>query len=182
MKCSTLPNQSIGAWSSDYSRIAQQVLGPVTYTATVKVDLGDFGGDTTGIPVVAEITGTDNVLRTVNTTLDDASSFTISDLLPDMYSVAIKPSHWLRYVVPAAVSMPAVNTTFDIKAATGFTFINGDIFEDNFVDESDFGALSADWYLDASSASNPNSDLNGDGFIDESDYAILSASWYLGGD
>jgi hypothetical protein len=173
MLCSTLPHQTPGQWSSDFSRIAQQVLGPVTYTATVKVDLGDFVGDTTGIPVAVEITGTDNQTRVLNTVLDNASSFSIPGLLPDMYSVAIKPSHWLRYVV-SAVPMPAEDTSFDIKAATGFTFINGDCDGDNEVTSTDLSVI-----IDAmdSMPGNANwdatADLDGDGEITSTDLSVV---------
>jgi hypothetical protein len=183
MKCNgALSRTQIGGWSANYSLYAQQVLGPVTYTATVKVDLGDFGGDSTGIPVAVEITGSDNQTRILNTVLNNGSSFSIPDLLPGTYSVAIKPSHWLRYVV-SGVQMPAADTSFDIKGLTGFSFINGDVDGDNYIGNSDYDIWASCYDTSFGDAGfDASADIDGDNYIGNSDYDVWAANYDISGD
>ena len=143
---------------------------PVSISLTGNVDLADFGGDITDVPVTVELNATP-----YNLNLASDGKFTILDVAPDTYDVRIKASHWL------AKTTSGVEVAGNTDIGT-ITLINGDINGDNGIDESDLAIMSNDWYLATPDASNANSDLNGDGGVDESDLAIMSASWYLGGD
>lgn len=143
---------------------------PVESSLTGKINLENFSGDITSVPVTVELNDTP---YTVN--LDSGGNFSILDIPAETYDVRIKASHWLAKKISGVV----INGSIDLHT---IILTNGDINGDNGLDESDLAILSNDWYLAITEASNPNSDLNGDGGIDESDLAILSGSWYLGGD
>jgi len=70
------------------------------YTLSSTVHLGDYTGTVEGIPVTVDLISEDgyDILRTEHTTLDDSGKFSIHDVLPGIYRVGIKPSHWLRKV------------------------------------------------------------------------------------
>lgn len=143
---------------------------PTTVAVSGTVNLLNFGGDKTTVPVTVELNG---VPYAINLAAD--GKFTILDVEPGTYDIRIKASHWLAKTTYAV----GVSANTDIGT---IDLTNGDINDDNGVDESDLAIMSNDWYLSSEEASNANSDLNGDGGIDESDLAIMSSAWYSGGD
>ena len=64
------------------------------------MNLGDYTGTKTGIPVTIDLLTEDGLttLRTESTTLDANGKFYIHDVEPGRYKVGIKPSHWLSKV------------------------------------------------------------------------------------
>ena len=146
--------------------VAQQ-----TSSLTGQVNLADYNGNITAIPVTIEL---GNNINPITLNLGADGKFTILDVPNGTYDVSIKASHWL-----------AKTTNIEIIGNTDMgvvTLTNGDINGDNGIDETDLAILSNNWYLSSEEAADANSDLNGDGGIDESDLAILSSTWYLGGD
>ena len=142
---------------------------PPTGTLTGTVDLLDYYGDITTVPVSVELNG---VIYNLNLAPD--GKFTILDVVDATYDVRIKASHWLSKLTSGVI----VNGNTDVGIVS---LINGDINGDNGIDESDLAIMSNDWYQATADAINANSDINGDGGVDESDLAIMSKSWYFGG-
>ena len=81
------------------------------YTISAVVHLGNYTGSPEGIPVKIELLDSiGNILRTEITTLDFGSMFHLHGVLPGIYYVGIKPSHWLR-----KVTGPVIVTDSDVE-------------------------------------------------------------------
>jgi len=177
----------IGGWSAYYERIAQHTLGPVAYTATAKVTLGDFGGDPDGLPITIKVSQNNVEIRTVETTLNADAQFSINNVEPGDYVVNIKPSHWLGYTVPFTLTMPAENKDFgvipDSSGTNPYVFINGDIDGDNTVSLFDLDAITTGMDLEAGDPGfNAAADLDGDEVISLFDLDITTTNMDLEGE
>jgi hypothetical protein len=113
--------------------------------------------------------------RTANVLPEGA--FTLSDIPPNTYDLAIKGPKWLQTVVSglSVKGQPVSNVTATLRP--------GDINNDNTVNLDDLGLL-ADAF-DTTPADpdwNANADLNGDGKVDISDLSLLVDSYGTRGD
>lgn len=132
------------------------------------IELGDFGGDVTRVPVQAELRQGGAPVRTETLFADPAGNYVIPDVAPGTYDVAFKASHWLRAVVPSVTVVDADATGVDV------TLLNGDIDGDNEVTLMDFGELLAAFGATPEDVRwNPDADLNGDETVDLLDFGIL---------
>ncbi|MDW8321790.1 MAG: carboxypeptidase-like regulatory domain-containing protein, partial [Armatimonadota bacterium] len=101
------------------------------------VELRDYEGDITQVPVAVELRQGGNVVRTATVSLDANGNYTIPAVLPGTYDLAFKASHWLRTVVQGVTVGESAVTGVDVSLT------NGDIDGDNEVTLFDFGALVA---------------------------------------
>ncbi|MCS6831599.1 MAG: hypothetical protein RMM08_11045 [Armatimonadota bacterium] len=148
-----------------------------TFAISGNIELRDFEGDVTQVPVGVELRQGGVAVRTETLFTDSSGNYVIGDVAPGTYDVAFKPSHWLRTVVPNVAVVDADVTGVDVSLT------NGDIDGDNEVTLFDFGALVAafgavpghpDW--------NPNADLDGDLDVTLFDFGILVRSFGALGD
>ncbi|MCS6831007.1 MAG: hypothetical protein NZ749_10235 [bacterium] len=72
-----------------------------TYTISGKVELGDYGGNITTVPITVQLrrAGSTTPIRTVVLNLTSAGSYALPDVPDGNYDLAFKASHWLRKVV-----------------------------------------------------------------------------------
>jgi len=81
------------------------------YTLSSTVHLGNYDqSKCAGVPVNVQLYIGSELIRTVDTELDADSRLHIYDVQPGTYSIGIKPSHWLRRVVP---SVTVINSDMD---------------------------------------------------------------------
>ncbi|MCS7310832.1 MAG: hypothetical protein NZ741_11485 [Armatimonadetes bacterium] len=141
--------------------------GSARYSVSGQVELQDFGGDLTQVPVTVEIRQDGNVVRTETLTLDAGGGYTLSNLTPGTYDLAFKASHWLRRVRTVEV------VSSDVLGVS-VSLVNGDVDGDNEVSLLDFGALVAAFgSVPGDVAWNPNADLDGDEDVSLLDFGIL---------
>ncbi len=141
-----------------------------TYTVSGKVELGDFGGDITTVPIVVQLrnAGSTDPLRTVTLHLDSAGNYTLPDVPNGNYDLAFKASHWLRKVV-RNVTVSGANV-----GGVNASLVNGDIDGDNEVTLFDFGGLVAAFGSVPGDANwNPDADLDGDAEVTLFDFGVL---------
>jgi hypothetical protein len=151
--------------------------GARTYSVSGRVELQDFGGDVTVIPVTVELRRNGNVVRTEVVPLDAQGGYTLHNVVPDTYDIAFKASHWLRVVVPGVTIVNADVTGVDVYLT------NGDIDGDNEVTLFDFGALVAAFGSTPYDSNwNPNADLDGDLEVTLFDFGILVRNFGAIGD
>jgi hypothetical protein len=166
----------------------------IVYAASGEITLGNFTVDTTGLPVKLTITNVDtNAVRVIDTTLVGTTpgkgKFSVPDVVPGKYTVAIKPSHWLNYVVkdvpnhPYVITMPNDDAFLGMvnkpSSAEAYEFVNGDINGDNKVSFADYAILATQYNK---APGTPTADLNGSGSVNFADYAILAAKYNKVGD
>ena len=113
---------------------------------------------------------TSEVMKKYGTT-DASGNFTISGITPGTYDVGVKGSTSLSKLV--------AGVTFSSATAVDFGALSeGDSSNDDYIDASDYAALSAAWL---SWPGQPNWDANADysrdDYVDASDYALLSFNW-----
>lgn len=137
---------------------------------------GYTGGLEPQEPVIVELRSADGSTKLARTIkhVGASSDYALDGVAPGTYTVAAKGVQFLAQVISG------VTVVASDKTGVNFSLLNGDVNGDNFVEDSDYGILSADWYTSAPAAN--GTDLNGDGFVEDSDYGILSANWYVGGD
>jgi|GEM_PF-944910 hypothetical protein len=141
------------------------------------IELRDFGGDVTQVPVTVELRQDGNVVRTATVNLDASGNFSIPAVLPGTYDLAFKASHWLRMVVPGVTVDGAEVTGVDVSLT------NGDVDGDNEVTLFDFGKLVAAFgSLPGDGNWDPNADLDGDEEVSLFDFGVLVKNFGLVGD
>lgn len=103
------------------------------------------------------------------------SVVTFSGMAPGQYLVRAKGNHWLSN---SATVTAAVLTYPNVVLSCA----NGDINNDNYVEDQDYSLLGVAWYSGVGDGNyNPNADLNGDGYVEDQDYSIMGLNWYQGG-
>ena len=122
--------------------------------------------------------GTQNETMKKYGSTDSSGNFTISGLTPGTYDVAVKGQTSLSNLV--------ANVTFSSAAYVDFGALSeGDSSNDDYIDASDYAALSAAWLSYPALGQppwNPKADYSRDNYIDASDYALLSFNWLKWGD
>ncbi|GIV15527.1 MAG: hypothetical protein KatS3mg022_0962 [Armatimonadota bacterium] len=141
------------------------------------VELRDFDGDITQVPVTVELRQDGNVVRTATVNLDSSGNYTIPAVLPGTYDLAFKASHWLRTVVTGVTVEDADVTDVNVSLT------NGDIDGDNEVTLFDFGNLVAAFgSMPGDSNWNPDADLDGDLEVTLFDFGVLVRNFGAIGD
>jgi len=111
-------------------------------------------------------------------TTNSTGVFTITDVVAGTYDIGIKNATCLSKV--------ATNVTVgfnETKVVDFGTTREGDANDDDYIDASDYAALSYCWFSQPGDANwYAGVDFNRDGFIDASDYAALSYDWLKKGD
>jgi len=158
-----------------YESITGDFKAEVTFpTLEGHVDLQGFPA--TNVTVRFFANGTQNETMKDYATTDGSGNFTIENIIPGTYDVAVKGSSSLSNLV--------TNVTFSNTTEVDFgALLEGDASGDDYVDGSDYGPLSTAWL---SWPGQPNwdasVDFSRDGYIDGSDYGPLSANWLDWGD
>ncbi|MER3472642.1 MAG: hypothetical protein C4335_01115, partial [Armatimonadota bacterium] len=100
------------------------------------MELNDYGGDVTAIPIVVQLrnAGSTDPLRTVTLNLDSAGRYTLADVPNGNYNLAFKGSHWLRKVARN------IQVNGADVGGVNVSLTNADIDGDNEVTLFDFGA------------------------------------------
>lgn len=141
------------------------------------VELRNFGGDVTQVPVTVELRQDGNVVHTATVNLDAYGNYTIPAVLPGTYDLAFKASHWLRVVVPDVTVSEGDVTGVNVSLN------NGDIDGDNEVTLFDFGALVQAFGSTPEAPNwNPDADLDGDRDVTLFDFGILVLNFGAVGD
>ncbi|MER3474569.1 MAG: hypothetical protein C4335_11180 [Armatimonadota bacterium] len=165
-----------GGWNTEQD-LSFTIEGRATVTVSGTVQLQDYLGDTTGVPVTIEIRhpGSTDALETHVVNLDGEGRYAFQTLLRGTYDLSAKASHWLRQTL--------TNRSIDGDTVVDFVLTNGDIDGDNEVTLFDFGLLvSAFGSMPGDSGWNPNADLDGDAEVTLFDFGILVQSFGLIGD
>lgn len=161
----------------------QMVLGATTsQTDTITVQLWTWDG----INAAVFIEESKTILMT-----DGTSSSTFSTAPAGDYYIAIRHRNSIPTWSSIAVTMSSTPASYnfttlsssalgDNMALDGFgdnvwTFFNGDINQDDFVDIFDYNDLDADNFNFVGEVYVPT-DLNGDGFVDIFDYNLIDAN------
>jgi hypothetical protein len=140
--------------------IADWALGP-QYELSGHVDLADYVGDTTGIPLTIELYDGDQLLETAAAVLDASGDYTALVSHAGEVAVRGKAPAWL------AVKQLGINISGPTIVHWVFA-INGDANNDNRVDLPDINHILVNF-----GASAPNAaDLNGDGLVGLEDLAL----------
>ncbi|GBC97290.1 hypothetical protein HRbin16_03111 [bacterium HR16] len=151
---------------------------PIPVEVSGTVNLGDYGGDVTTVPVTIEIRnpGETTPVETRVVNLNSSGQYAFTTGLKGTYDVAAKASHWLRSV-KGSVSIAPPST------AVNFDLINGDIDGDNEVTLFDFGGLVAAFgSVPGDSNWNPDADLDGDEEVTLFDFGVLVRNFGAIGD
>lgn len=142
------------------------------------VELGDFVGDTTTVPVRVEIRplGSNVPVEVHDTFLDANSVFHIETWKTgEFFDIAVKASHWLRQRLTYAWLWKEVWIPFSLT--------NGDIDGDNEVSLLDLGQLVAAFgSVPGAGNWNANADLDGDNEVTMLDFGIIVRNFGLVGD
>ncbi|MCS6949103.1 MAG: dockerin type I domain-containing protein [bacterium] len=149
----------------------------VRYRISGVIELRDYGGDVTQVPITVELRREGVAVRSEVLYTDANGNYALSNVEPGTYDVAFKASHWLRTVVTGVRVRNADVTGVNVSLT------NGDINGDNEVSLLDFGALVAAYGTSPGDANwNPEADLDGDGDVSLLDFAILVRSFGAVGD
>jgi hypothetical protein len=141
------------------------------------VNLLDFGGDVTLVPVDLQVRapGILTPLQVHTLSLNGSGGLSLVAPLEGVYDLSVKASHWLRQTLPSV----AVNGT----GVANFSLVNGDVDGDNEVTLFDFGALVAAF---GSMPGDPNwnadADLDGDEEVTLFDFGVLVRNFGAIGD
>ncbi|MCS6829736.1 MAG: carboxypeptidase-like regulatory domain-containing protein [Armatimonadota bacterium] len=149
----------------------------VRYRISGVIELRDYEGDVTQVPVSVQLRQNGMPVRTETVYIDAAGNYTITDVEPGVYDLAFKASHWLRVVVRGVEVTSADITGIDASLT------NGDIDGDNEVTLFDFGALVAAFgSVPGGSNWNPDADLDGDLDVTLFDFGVLVRNFGAIGD
>jgi len=164
-----------GTDGSNHTAIARCAMVGV---AALEGHVGLQGLPATNVTVRFFAPGTQNETMKEYTSTDSSGNFTIGNLTPGSYDVAVKGSTSLSNL-ESGVNLTAGNTTYTEFGA----FAEGDTNGDDFVEASDFAALSYAW-LSRPGDGNwyAGADFSRDNIIDASDFAALSYYWLNRGD
>ncbi|GBC95699.1 hypothetical protein HRbin16_01491 [bacterium HR16] len=147
-----------------------------TFAIRGKIELRDFAGDVTQVPIAVELRQNGSSVRTETVFTDAEGNYVLPDVITGTYDVAFKASHWLRVVV-YGVTVSGDVTGVDVSLT------NGDIDGDNEVTLFDFGELvQAFGSVPGDTNWNPNADLDGDEEVTLFDFGVLVRNFGAIGD
>ncbi len=147
------------------------------FTVSGTVELQDFAGDRTQVPVTVELRRGGLPVLQQTLTLSFSGTYTLSGLGIGTYDLLFSASHWLRRLVRGVVVAGS-----DVSAVDA-SLINGDIDGDNEVTLFDFGHLVlAFGSVPGDDNWNPNADLDGDEDVSLFDFGILVRNFGATGD
>ncbi|MEJ5252709.1 MAG: hypothetical protein HPY54_03800 [Chthonomonadetes bacterium] len=132
------------------------------------INLLDFGGDVTLVPVELQVRapGILTPLQVHTLSLNGSGGYSLVAPLEGVYDLSAKASHWLRQTLPSV----AVNGS----GVANFSLVNGDVDGDSEVTLFDFGALVAAFgSMPGDPNWNANADLDGDDEVTLFDFGIL---------
>lgn len=155
-----------GGWLTEQD-LSFTIEGRSTITIAGTVELQEYDGDTTLVPVTIEVRepGSTSAIETHVVHLDSDGRYSFQTLLRGTYDLSAKASHWLRQTVRA---------TLEAGTMVDFSLTNGDIDGDNEVTLFDFGTLvGAFGSQPGDSGWNPDADLDGDEEVTLFDFGIL---------
>lgn len=164
-----------GGWLTEQD-LSFTIEGKSTITIVGTVELQEYDGDKTLVPVTIEVRepGSTDALETHAVNLDSEGRYSFETLLRGTYDLSAKASHWLRQTRRVTL---AAGTMVD------FSLTNGDIDGDNEVTLFDFGALVAAFGSQPGDSEwNPNADLDGDAEVTLFDFGILVRTFGAIGD
>ena len=133
--------------------------------------LQDWLASATQVPVTVQLRLHGGSTTTAIVNLDSAGNYTLPNVVPGVYDLAFKASHWLQEVVSN------VTVSADVSGINA-SLINGDANGDNVINYLDLAVLATTWQK----ATDLRADFNGDGIVDQLDLDILSKNWDLSGD
>jgi hypothetical protein len=120
--------------------------------------------------------GTSNLLLSTTANVDAAGNFTVADLTPGAYSIAVKTATTLQVMQDATLNSGANPVNFG-------QLLSGDANNDNIVDLVDFSLLSTGFFiLPGEPGYDLTADFNNDGIVDLVDFSILSTNFGQSGD
>ncbi len=154
-----------GFWYVRYARLSGQV------------NLQDFGGDRTLVPVELAVRAPGSVspLQSYLLSLSASGNYELVAPLDGVYDLSAKASHWLRQTL-GGVGVSG-------SAVANFSLVNGDVDGDNEVTLFDFGRLvSAFGSMPGDSNWDADADLDGDEEVTLFDFGILVRNFGLIGD
>jgi len=150
-------------------------------TTTLEGHVGLQGFPATNVTVRFFDPGTQNETMKKYGTTDASGNFTIGNLIPGTYDVAVKGQTSLSNLV--------TGVDLSVPGRTDFgALLEGDSSSsnDDYIDGSDYGPLSNAWNsypgITPPPAWDPNVDFSRDDYIDGSDYGPLSSNWNDWGD
>lgn len=148
-----------------------------TFRLQGNVQLRDYSGDSTQVPIALELYQSGTLVRQEQIYTDASGNYTLYDVSPASYDVAFKAPHWLRVVVRNVTVANA--DVHGVNAA----LTNGDADGDNEVTLFDFGVMVAAFGAVPGDATwNPYADLDGDEEVSLFDFGILVRSFGAVGD
>jgi len=165
-----------GGWLTEQD-LSFTIEGRTRITITGTVELQEYAGDRTTVPVTIEIREPDtlNAVETHVVQLDSTGRYSFHTLLQGSYDLSAKAPHWLRQTLR--------RVTLQAGAQVDFSLVNGDVDGDNEVSLSDFGWLVAAFGSVPGDANwSPNADLNGDEEVSLLDLGILVRHFGVAGD
>jgi len=158
-------------------RLELTVLALTRFNILGNVQLLDFGGDITQVPIIVTLRSVEAGVIERRVYLDANGNYTIPDVEPGIYDIAFKASHWLQVVVRE------VNVVNADVTGVNVALLNGDVDGDNEITLFDFGELVAAFgSLPEDTNWNPEADLDGDGEVTLFDFGILVQNFGAIGD
>jgi len=131
------------------------------------IDLSDFPPGPQGGLIQMTLRRSDGTTDNYTTTLDSQGQFVLDNITPEIYSIWIKPSHWLTRRFDGVT----INGETDLGT---IHLTNGDCDGDNEITSTDMSiVLTAMDSTQGDSNYDPQADLNGDNHITEADLSIL---------
>ncbi len=147
------------------------------YTISGTLELQDYVGDITAVPVTVEIRQHRQLIDRRTVYLDASGRYALTDLKLGVYDLKFSASHWLRRSV---VGVVLVGTDVD---NLNLSLVNGDIDGDNEVTLFDFGLLvRAFGSMPGDPKWDPNADLDGDEEVTLFDFGIIVKNFGASGD
>jgi hypothetical protein len=79
-------------------------------------------------------------------------------------------------------SAPIAAQSIPCPQPFSITLINGDVNNDNFIEDQDYSIMGTAWYSQVGDQNYQyRADLNNDGWVEDQDYSIMAANWYVSG-
>lgn len=168
------PNDdNVGFWAASDRlmrswRYALRCAPTRTFEISGRLTLDDYGGDYREPLITVELrpAGSRDPIRVERLQLDLAGNYRLAQVPPGTYDLAFKGSHWLRRVVRN------VRVSQSCVSSVNATLLNGDVNDNNQVEDSDLAGVLLD-FGQPPSGNNGETDLDGDHYVADPDLAIV---------